>query len=96
MDPSQRTAVKWPSYDGSNTTFDLKESYKDRYPVQYGKDRVFVQDFTTKADFTINTLKNAYVTLPDLRASLLQLGLSVDLTWQTGMTFDVPLGGTTN
>ena len=45
---------------------------------------------------TINTLKNAYVTLPDLRASLLQLGLSVDLTWQSGMTFDVPLGGTTN
>lgn len=96
LDPSQGTAVKWPSYDGSNTTFDLKDSYKDRYPVQYGKDRVFVQDFTTKADFTINTLKNAYVTLPDLRASLLQLGLSVDLTWQTGMTFDVPLGGTTN
>ena len=96
LDPSQGTAVKWPSYDESNTTFNLKDSYKDRYPVQYGKNRVFVQDFTTKADFTINTLKNAYVTLPDLRASLLQLGLSVDLTWQTGMTFDVPLGGTTN
>ena len=96
LDPSQGTAVQWPSYDGSNTTFDLKDSYKDRYPVENGKDRVFVQDFTTKADFTINTLKNAYVTLPDLRASLLQLGLSVDLTWQSGMTFDVPLGGTTN
>ena len=96
LDPSQGTAVKWPSYDGSNTTFDLKDSYKDRYPVQHGKNRVFVQDFTTKANFTINTLKNAYVTLPDLRASLLQLGLSVDLQWQTGLTFDVPLGGTTN
>ena len=96
LDPSQGTPVQWPSYDGSNTTFDLKDSYKDRYPVENGKDRVFVQDFTTKADFTINTLKNAYVTLPDLRASLLQLGLSVDLKWQTGLTFDVPLGGTTN
>ena len=68
----------------------------DRYPVQNNKNRVFVQDFTTKADFTINTLKNAYVTLPDLRASLLQLGLSVDLKWQTGLTFEVSLGGTTN
>lgn len=96
LDPSQGTEVKWPSYDGTNTNFDLNDSYKDRYPVQNGKNRVFVQDFTTKADFTINTLKNAYVTLPDLRASLLQLGLSVNLKWQSGMTFDVPLGGTTN
>ena len=96
LDPSQGTEVKWPSYDETNTNFDLNDSYKDRYPVQNGKNRVFVQDFTTKADFTINTLKNAYVTLPDLRASLLQLGLSVDLKWQTGLTFDVTLGGTTN
>ena len=96
LDPSQGTAVQWPSYDGSNPSFNLKDSYEGRYPVQNSKNRVFVQDFTTKADFTINTLKNAYVTLPDLRASLLQLGLSVDLTWQSGMTFDVPLGGTTN
>ena len=96
LDPSQGTPVQWPSYDGFNTNFDLKDTYKDRYPVENGKDRVFVQDFTTKATFTINTLKNAYVTLPDLRASLLQLGLSVDLKWQSGMTFDVPLGGTTN
>ena len=96
LDPSQGTAVQWPSYDGSNTNSNLKDSYEGRYPVQNSKNRVFVQDFTTKADFTINTLKNAYVTLPDLRASLLQLGLSVDLTWQSGMTFDVSLGGTTN
>ena len=96
LDPSLSTPLQWPSYNGSNPSFNLKDSYEGRYPVQNSKNRVFVQDFTTKADFTINTLKNAYVTLPDLRASLLQLGLSVDLTWQSGMTFDVPLGGTTN
>ena len=96
LDPNQGRPVQWPSYNGTNPSFDLKDSYKGRYPVQNSKNRVFVQDFTTKADFTINTLKNAYVTLPDLRASLLQLGLSVDLTWKSGMTFDVPLGGTTN
>lgn len=53
--------------------------------------RVFIQDYTTKANFTINSLKNAYVTIPDLRASKLQLGLSVDLTWQNGLTFEVPI-----
>ena len=53
--------------------------------------RVFIQDYTTKANFTINSLKNAYVTIPDLRASKLQLGLSVDLKWQTGLTFDVTI-----
>lgn len=52
---------------------------------------VFQQDFTTKASLTISSLKNAYVTIPDLRASELSLGLSVDLQWQTGMTFDVEI-----
>lgn len=95
LDPTIATSeINWPSYDGTNLTFDLNGSYKDRYPVKYNEDRVFVQDFTTKANFTINNLKSAYVTLPDLRASLLQLGLSVDLKWQSGLTFDVPLGGT--
>ena len=53
--------------------------------------RVFIQDYTTKANFTINSLKNAYVTIPDLRASKLQLGLSVDLTWQSGLIFNVDI-----
>ncbi len=51
--------------------------------------RVFIQDFKTKAAFNIKSLKNAYVTIPDLRSTTLKLGLSVDLTWQTGLTFDV-------
>ena len=53
--------------------------------------RVFIQDYTTKAIFTINSLKNAYVTIPDLRASKLQLGLSVDLKWQSGLTYNVTI-----
>ena len=53
--------------------------------------RVFVQDFTTTANFTIKSLKNAYVTIPDLRATKLQLGLSVDLTWQSGLTYNVTI-----
>lgn len=33
-------------------------------------------------------LANAYNVLPDLRTAKLSLGLSVDLNWQTGMTFN--------
>lgn len=52
---------------------------------------VFVQDYVTTANLTITSLKNAYVTIPDLRASELVLGLSVDLTWETGLTFNVEI-----
>lgn len=65
--------------------------------------QVFKQDFTTTAKLTINTntgttsggstvydkgLANAYNVLPDLRTPKLSLGMSVDLNWQTGMTFE--------
>ena len=32
---------------------------------------------------------NAYTTIPDLRTPKLELGFSVDLTWQAGIQFDV-------
>lgn len=54
---------------------------------------VFMQDYTTTANFKITSLKNAYNTIPDLRATEMQLGLAVDLTWQTGLNFDVEIGG---
>lgn len=56
-----------------------------------GVNDVFVQDYVTTANLTITSLKNAYVTIPDLRASELVLGLSVDLTWETGFTFNVDI-----
>lgn len=52
---------------------------------------VFIKDYVTTANLTITSLKNAYVTIPDLRSSELVLGLSVDLTWQKGLTFDVTI-----
>ena len=55
--------------------------------------RIFIQDFMTTANFTIGTksLQHAYYSVPDLRASQMSLGLSVDLQWNTGLSFDVPL-----
>lgn len=58
--------------------------------------RVFIQDHTTVADFVIgaNSLKYAYLTVPDLRSSQISLGVSVDMKWETGLNFnEVILGG---
>lgn len=67
--------------------------------------QVFKQDYVTTANFTIQKnsldastnpnqdkgLGAAYNVIPDLRTPALSIGLSVDLTWQTGLTFDVDM-----
>lgn len=53
--------------------------------------RVFVQDYVTTANFNIKDLKSAYNCIPDLRTSGINVGLAVDLSWKTGITFDVEL-----
>ena len=80
-----RDNFNYPPYDADGKTI--------RVP------RVFMQDYVTQANITFNahSLRNAYVTMPDLRSSNVSLGLSVDLTWTTGHQFsDVPLGGIEN
>lgn len=52
---------------------------------------VFISDYLTKANVTISSLKDAYNVIPDLRATNLQLGLSVDLQWEAGIVFDVEI-----
>jgi hypothetical protein len=57
--------------------------------------RVFMQDFMTTANFWFGeqSLQEALLTVPDLRHNSLTLGLSVDMSWSTGITFsDVILG----
>ena len=88
LDPEKVADFAWPQnkalppYDNNGKTIEAK--------------RVFIQDFMTSADFVIgpNSLKYAYLTVPDLRYSALTLGLSVDLKWTTGLNFDnIILGG---
>ena len=57
--------------------------------------RVFMQDYVTtvKMNFTPESLAHAYVTMPDLRAGQVSLGLSVDVKWESGYDFVVNLGG---
>jgi len=57
---------------------------------------VFMQDHKTKVTFTLgeHSLKYAYVTVPNLSASQVSLGLSVDIEWEQGLDFgEVILGG---
>jgi hypothetical protein len=88
LDPSSMTGPALPTYhalppyDADCTTNTIP--------------RVFIQDHMTTANFKIgeNSLKYAYLTVPDLRSSSVTLGLSVDLQWSTGLNFgDVILGG---
>ena len=60
----------------------------------YHVNRVFIRDAKTIANFTLqkNTLKNAYSTIPDLRSTQMVFGISVDLAWKAGLTFNVPIG----
>ncbi len=78
LDPSAETGVTQPST-------------KERESTDSKITRVFVQDHTTTANFTIKNLKGAYNCIPDLRAAGVNVGLAVDLSWQTGITFDVDL-----
>lgn len=80
LDPSAQTGVAQPQGETIN--------------------QVFRQDYTTVANLTINTndatdhdkgLGAAYNVIPDLRTPALSIGLSVDLTWQTGLTFDIDI-----
>lgn len=52
---------------------------------------VFMSDYKTTMNLNITSLKNAYNTIPDLRSTKLQLGLSVDLVWKQGILFDVEI-----
>lgn len=54
-------------------------------------DHVFIKDHTTIANFTITSLQNAYNHIPDMRTSKINVGLAVDLKWESGIIFNVDL-----
>ena len=71
-------------------TLDLNATNRVK-PNDSKVDHVFVKDHTTVANFTIKDLKKAYNCIPDLRTSKINVGLAVDLSWKTGITFDVEI-----
>ena len=93
-DPTAATqvskTVEWPEY------YQIPPIYTSGDNAGKSKQipRVFIQDFVTSALFKIglNSLKYAYVSVPDLRSSLMSLGLSVDLNWLPGFTYELEFG----
>ena len=53
--------------------------------------KVFKQDYTTTARLNLKSLQYAYNTIPDLRTPQLELGFSVDLSWESGNTYDIDI-----
>ena len=85
LDLSANTeTISWPTHYAI-------PPYTDAGATDQTKKRIFIQDYVTSATFKIgeNSLKHAYTTIPDLRASQISLGLSVDLNWRQGLSFDV-------
>ena len=52
---------------------------------------VFMRDYQTPLSLNIKSLASAYNTIPDLRSTKLQFGMSVDLEWKTGLQFDIDI-----
>ena len=90
---AQVLSFQWPG----TTDADVNRFYEVPPIAENGASikipRVFVQDYRTTATFTIgkNSLKNALVTVPDLRSTQMSFGLSVDLAWKPGITYDIAL-----
>ena len=89
----------WPSYYQIPPVYGIQG---DTEAVPSGKrpgqskqiPRVFMQNYVTKVTFRINedSLKYAFYAIPDLKAAQMSLGLSVDLSWIDGYSFDVTFG----
>ena len=79
--------------DGGDITWADHKSF-DTTDTGYDVNRVFIRDAKTVATFTLqkNCLKNAYSTIPDLRSIQMLFGISVDLAWKAGLTFNVNIG----
>ena len=80
LDPAVNNAEADPNYKEQ----DPETPWGTTTPEQL-INHVFKQDHVTKAHLTIQNLENAYNLVPDLRLPKLDLGLYVNLEWQTGI-----------
>lgn len=82
--------------DGYNNHYLLPPYYTSggNYGASRPIRRVFVQDIMTRVVFQFrqDALSHAYISVPDLRSAKISLGLAVDLNWESGITYIVPLG----
>lgn len=60
--------------------------------------RVFMQNYMTTANIVLDkyALQHAYLTMPDLRSSQITMGLVIDMSWQSGLEYNVLIGEKTD
>ncbi len=80
LDPTVNTAEADPNYKEQ----DPETPWGATTPEQL-INHVFKQDHVTQALLTVQNLHNAYNLVPDLRLPKLDIGLLVNLEWQTGI-----------
>ena len=70
--------------------------YKTQDGSTVNAPRVFMQNYVTTANIILDryALQHAYLTMPDLRSSQITMGLVIDMTWQTGLEYNVTIGET--
>ena len=84
-----------PGEASNATTAGINQIFKQDYKttVEFTINAGLSKDDTSFPSTGGNTtgLGSAYNTIPDLRTPKMELGLSVDLTWQSGLTFNIDL-----
>ena len=110
LDPDAVSSTKLTELEKTQEQYVADKSLGITWPTNYAlppygtdgkgvkKRRVFIQDFMTTAHFVLDesSLKHALIAVPDLRSAQLSLGLSVDLEWSTGLSFDEVVLGNLN
>ena len=106
LDPDVATEEKLSALGKTAEQYAADKSLGITWPTKYAlppyesdgstvkERRIFIQDYMTEANFTIGatSLQSALIAVPDLRSSQISLGLSVDLQWSTGLSFESTLG----
>ena len=110
LDPDAVSSTKLTELGKTQEQYVADKSLGITWPTNYAlppygtdgkgvkKRRVFIQDFMTTAHFVLDesSLKHALIAVPDLRSAQLSLGLSVDLEWSTGLSFEEVVLGNLN
>lgn len=87
---AQLTPSTGSGYDATTMNQVFRQDYKTiaNFTIPTGYAKTDAGHFNPTTGNTVG-LGNAYNTIPDLRTPKLELGLSVDLHWESGIQFDV-------
>ena len=89
---AQLTPSNGTNYNATTMNQVFKQDHKTiaTFTIKTGYSKTDATHFPATGGNTVG-LGKAYNTIPDLRTPQLELGLSVDLTWQSGLEFTVDL-----